>query len=291
MSAAPSQFSLSSEDRWPDISIDFVSVVDATACDAPARDDHLILLRFRGTSELVQRRAGQEFNPVISPGSIVVLPAGVPAFWASTSPSAYMRFNVPRELVASTASQIDGLGQGAELLNVFHARDTFIERIGTIFLAELERPEHPAQSLLISSLSQALAAHLIRHYSTASGEAATEWKGLSAPALNRVTNFIESQIEDKISLSALAEIACVSRFHFIKMFKVSTGFSPMRYVENCRIRRAQEMIRLGHMSLAEIALAVGFSDQSHFTRRFRHVVGCTPSSFAGSRVPRDPRQD
>jgi AraC family transcriptional regulator len=285
----PEFFFLSSEERWPDISVDFVSVTGGAAFEAPARDHHLILLRLTGTGTLLQRRAGREFTPVIAPGSVILAPAGLPTFWACTNPHAYLRLKVPSELVAATASYIRP-PQSAELVSVFDTRDPFVERIGAIFLAELEQPAHPAQSLLIGALAQAFAAHLLRRYSTSVAEHVEAPAGLSALTLSRVTSFIENEIDEKITLSALAEIAGVSRFHFTKQFKVSTGLTPMAYLERSRIRRAQEMIRLGGMGLAEIAVAVGFSDQSHFTRRFRAFVGCTPSAFRNSQSPRQRRE-
>jgi AraC family transcriptional regulator len=282
-------FFLSSEERWPDISVDFVSVTGGAAFEAPARDHHLIRLRLIGTGALLQRRAGREFNPVIAPGSVILAPAGFPTFWACTNPHAYLRLKIPSEFVATTALQV-GAGQSIELVSVFDTRDQFVERIGAIFLNELEQPAHPAQSLLVGSLAQALAAHLIRRYSTSLAEPLSTPAGLSPSALGRVASFIEHEIDEKITLTALADIAGVSRFHFTKQFKVSTGLTPMAYLERSRIRRAQEMIRLGGMSLAEIALAVGFSDQSHFTRRFRSFVGCTPSAFRNSQTPRQRRE-
>ncbi len=56
----------------------------------------------------------------------------------------------------------------------------------------------------------------------------------------------------------------------------------MTYVEQCRIRKAQDLMKDGRLTLAEVGIAVGFSDHSHFTRRFRVHHGCTPSHYAAS---------
>jgi AraC family transcriptional regulator len=72
----------------------------------------------------------------------------------------------------------------------------------------------------------------------------------------------------------------VSRFHFTRLFKRSTGLTAISFVEQCRIRRAQALISETDLPLAHIALMTGFADQSHFTRRFHRHVGCTPAAFA-----------
>ena len=69
-------------------------------------------------------------------------------------------------------------------------------------------------------------------------------------------------------------------FHFSLLFKMSTGKSPMAYVTRSRIRKAQQLILSGQATLAQIALMVGFADQSHFTRQFQLYAGCTPAVYA-----------
>lgn len=83
-----------------------------------------------------------------------------------------------------------------------------------------------------------------------------------------------------INLTKLADIAGVSRFHFVRMFRRSIGATPMAYLERIRLERAQQMILTGKHTLAQIAAAVGYADQAHFTRRFRRHFGCTPAVYA-----------
>jgi transcriptional regulator of acetoin/glycerol metabolism/AraC-like DNA-binding protein len=103
--------------------------------------------------------------------------------------------------------------------------------------------------------------------------------GLSAGALRRVCEFVESHLEDDISLEALAAEARLSVYHFARGFKLSTGVSPHRYVLEQRVKRARQLLVQTDLPLATIASAVGFFDQGHFSRQFRSLVGTTPSSF------------
>lgn len=104
--------------------------------------------------------------------------------------------------------------------------------------------------------------------------------GLDARTLQRVIDFMQQNLGTPPSLAALASVAAVSRFHFARLFRRSTGASPMVYLGKLRLQRAQELIRAGELSLVEIADLLGYTDQSHFTRRFRLAVGCTPAVYA-----------
>ena len=104
--------------------------------------------------------------------------------------------------------------------------------------------------------------------------------GLPGGALRRVRAYIDDHIGERISLSALARQAGVSRFHFARQFRLSTGESPMEYVRRVRIERSKAILQTRDTTIAEVAARLGFSDQSHFTRIFGRLVGVSPGSFA-----------
>ena len=106
--------------------------------------------------------------------------------------------------------------------------------------------------------------------------------GLPPRALKRVREYIEDHLEETISIEALARIVGLSMYHFARAFKQSEGLTPHDYLLQCRVRRAQELLANTDLPLSEIALASGFSDQSHCARRFRERVGITPSSYRWS---------
>jgi transcriptional regulator GlxA family with amidase domain len=106
--------------------------------------------------------------------------------------------------------------------------------------------------------------------------------GLPPRALRRVREFIEANLAENISIRAMAAIVGLSMFHFARAFKQSEGLTPHEYLVQCRVRRAQELLVSTNWSLSEIAMASGFSDQSHCTRRFREHVGVTPSGYRWS---------
>lgn len=104
--------------------------------------------------------------------------------------------------------------------------------------------------------------------------------GLSDKALERTIAYIHAHLLDDLSLGDLARIACVSRFHFARMFRVRTGFSPMKYVRNERIEIAKRLLHTQEGNISGIAASLGFFDQSHFSRVFRNLTGVSPGRYA-----------
>ncbi len=98
----------------------------------------------------------------------------------------------------------------------------------------------------------------------------------------RAIDYIERHLGDPVSVAELAAVACMSRFHLARLFRASTGASPMAYLRRRRIEQAQVLLRRGGRKVSEIASDLCFFDQSHFVRSFRQATGCTPRSFAAA---------
>jgi transcriptional regulator GlxA family with amidase domain len=110
--------------------------------------------------------------------------------------------------------------------------------------------------------------------------------GLGQRSLERSLLFMELHLGEPISLSEIAAAACLSRAHFARMFRISTGISVMTYLMRLRIGHAKAQLRDGETNLAAIACALGFCDQSHFCRVFRREVGVTPGHYAREEAAR-----
>ena len=98
----------------------------------------------------------------------------------------------------------------------------------------------------------------------------------------RVVDYIEAGIDQDLRLSSLAGVAAMSVYHFARSFKETVGVSPHAYVLSRRIVRARAMLGRSESSLADVALACGFSSQAHLTTAFRRGVGLTPARFRRS---------
>lgn len=103
--------------------------------------------------------------------------------------------------------------------------------------------------------------------------------GLANWQARRVVAHIEANLGSRLGAGDLANVAALSRSHFSRAFKHSLGFSPMEYVIVRRVERAKTMITSTRESLADVALACGFADQSHLNRRFRDHMGMSPGQW------------
>jgi AraC-like DNA-binding protein len=101
----------------------------------------------------------------------------------------------------------------------------------------------------------------------------------SRKSMGRAKALLAENLERKISLTNVARAAGLSRYHFLRVFKQATGLPPHLYRNLRRIERAKQLLRRGQ-PLADIALTVGFSDQSHLTNTFRKYTGATPGQYA-----------
>jgi AraC-like DNA-binding protein len=106
--------------------------------------------------------------------------------------------------------------------------------------------------------------------------------GLPPMALRRVKEYIDDHLTETIDLERLATTAGLSLHHFARAFKRSAGVPPHGYVLRQRLNRARDLLVCTDQPLAEIALAAGFSDQSHFARQFRQSFGVAPGNFRRS---------
>jgi AraC family transcriptional regulator len=106
---------------------------------------------------------------------------------------------------------------------------------------------------------------------------------LSDRQLGLVTDLVESRMAEPISLSDLAGIARLSRSHFSRAFKATTGENPHAFVERRRIARAMEMLAGSDLSVEAIAALVGYRGAPQFRRVFRALVGCSPLKYRSQR--------
>ncbi|WP_406857672.1 AraC family transcriptional regulator [Alsobacter sp. KACC 23698] len=159
-------------------------------------------------------------------------------------------------------------------------RDDLIRQAGWRLISEMREPTSTAQ-MRVQSLSQQLTGRIVERYASSYGrvDRVHRQHQLDEQRLRRVLEFMAQHIEEDISLDDLAAAACLSPFHFNRMFTRRMGMPPHRYVSRMRLERAKTLLALGRVPLAEIALACCFSSQSNFSRAFRRVTGESPLNF------------
>jgi AraC family transcriptional regulator len=135
------------------------------------------------------------------------------------------------------------------------------------------------------SLALAFSVYLLERHSDRSTLLPRPRGKLSSLQLHDAIEYIHAHLSEELSLTNLADHLNLSAFHFARLFKNSLGLSPHQYVLQNRVERAKKLIAVSAGSnLTDIALQVGFYDQTHFGKAFKRVVGVSPKVFSKLRA-------
>lgn len=97
--------------------------------------------------------------------------------------------------------------------------------------------------------------------------------------IHRAKDYAAAHFADGCRLAEMADAACMSMYHFLRMFHRETGVTPKAYLAGLQINRAMTLLTETDMPIVEIALQCGFADHSHFSTRFKALNGKTPREF------------
>lgn len=103
-------------------------------------------------------------------------------------------------------------------------------------------------------------------------------------AVQQVRRYLDEHLAEPVSLSELARLVGQSPYYVHRVFEWEVGLPPHAYLESVRIREAQRLLAQGE-PIAQVAAELGFSDQSHLTRRFTRLLGITPGQYLHSKMP------
>lgn len=101
--------------------------------------------------------------------------------------------------------------------------------------------------------------------------------------INKACSFINDNLTSKINLSDLAASASLSKFHFVRLFQKKIGITPYEYLLQARIKLSKDML-IRNSSITDVALELGFTDQSHFTKLFKKLIGITPAEYLKNNI-------
>lgn len=127
-----------------------------------------------------------------------------------------------------------------------------------------------------NQLTQVLVIHLLRHYSTFTPTITSENRSLTHTQLQQAIEYIHTHLNRNLSLVEIAGVINISPTYFANLFKRATGTPPHQYVIQQRVERAKMLLKTTNLEIADIALQVGFSSQSHLTQQFKRLTRMTP---------------
>ena len=185
-----------------------------------------------------------------------------------------MRLIPPKSIVTFTRDHMHG--------------DRKLDALLEEFASELAT-ENPGREIVMRALVEQLLVHILRNYSTPrlSEELELSRVGLVDRRIRRSVELMHTQLDQELTLKALAAASYLSPFHFARLFKKLTGSSPHNYLAGIRAARAQLLLAETDLSVTEIGTRVGYLSGSHFTKAFRIATGATPREFRKNIVSRN----
>ena len=131
----------------------------------------------------------------------------------------------------------------------------------------------------VAALIELFAGYIVEKYTNRATEKPDFHGGLPIRQLHKVGDHVREHLPEDLSVDGLANLVELSPFHFSRVFKQTTGMSPLQFVTRERITRAQQLIRETSRSIIDVALEVGYTSPSHFTKVFRRITGVAPNEF------------
>lgn len=153
-------------------------------------------------------------------------------------------------------------------------RDSAVEMALQRIALEVTNPD-PLSLTMVQGQAMQLIVQMTRMHGLARSPAKG---GLSPFDLRRALEIIETPGRAP-TLPELANAVGLSRFHFWRAFKQSTGMTPYAFMAKKRLEKAAEMLRATKVSATEIAFDCNFASSSHFTTAFKRAFGVTPTEF------------
>ena len=236
---------------------------------------HTVAVTLHGVTN-IEREADRSRAPArLETGNCTISPVGGARAWRWDGAVRVAQVYVPPETLESCAAAY-GVPRGALLLHdTLAARDDFLRQVIVSTVREV-RDGTPLTSLYVDTLAHSVAAHLLNRYCEPFHARPQE----DGPgALRIVLEMLETEFASDLTLDTLARCAGMTRPGFLRAFKRQTGCTPHQYLLEKRVAVAAQMLRTSRIPIAEIAAALGFSDQPHFTRRFKQLMRVTPARY------------
>ncbi|MBP5974104.1 helix-turn-helix transcriptional regulator [Brasilonema sp. CT11] len=246
--------------------------------ELPALSDHWLNLPLGHPVHLTQKRDERLHESIVQKGDSIFVPAGQPSYWRCQGSATYcptVHIHLKPELITQVAEASEFDRKQINLVNCFSKQDLHLQHVAMLLLAELKSGGMMGQ-LYVESLTQVLVIHLLRHYSSFTQTITSQNRSLTHAQLQRAIDYIHTHLDRDLSLVEIARVINISPTYFASLFKRATGISPHQYVIKQRVDQAKLLLLTTDLAIADIALQVGFSSQSHLTQHFKRLTRMTP---------------
>jgi AraC family transcriptional regulator len=261
-------------DRMRDVNILVARWIDSRTVLRQEKLEHspfryVIGVALKATSIKLTRGSSTVLDGPMRAGTLHITGPGDPLIAEFRDPCDFVHFHVSSDYLRD-CRQAAGLDRSIRVLNDLVFRDQLTELLGRRLIATASA----TGGVYPACVGQTLVMHVAGlEGARQTVNALPKWR------FNRVREYVDAHLGEFISLADLAMAAGLSRMHFAAQFRAATGCRPRDYVLQQRIERAKEILSSDAMPLAEVAIAVGFQEQSYFSTVFKHLTDETPARW------------
>ncbi|MGY4431860.1 AraC family transcriptional regulator [Bradyrhizobium sp. F1.13.1] len=239
---------------------------------------HHVVMAHKGVMQRMERRSGKSISiGTFRPGVVNIVPEGSSSRWDIPKPVDVVQLYLPDATLQRIAGEAGTAGP-AELIERTAHPDTITSRL-LLSAADSLESHGVLDTLFRHQLTDLLATRLLAAHAGSPTTFQPTMGGLAPKVLLRAIERLRSDSEADVSLDALASDAGLSRFHFCRSFKESTGLSPHAWLRQHRLEQAMNMLRESDESIVSVAAALGYSSQTAFAAAFKKLTGETPSDW------------
>lgn len=243
-----------------------------------ATTDHRLVVQLEDEA-VVEIRDGGHYRPYrLGPGFCMIFPSMMPVSARTRASGGFIAIGIQPSFLRLAAHRLLDGNARTELVHHAGIEDPLIAAVAHALIQEV-KADYQGGSTYGESLANSLAVHLVRHYSPNGHRPPGPEPSAGSGQIQTALNYIQENLSRDIPLQTLAAQVGLSPFHFARQFKVATGIAPHQYIIRLRVKKARELLVTTQRSSVEIAVDLGFCDQSHLTVHFKRAYGITPAEF------------
>jgi AraC family transcriptional regulator len=247
--------------------------------EIPPMASFMIVHYCRGETPMDRQFDGRWTRTTCDPGHFSLLSRAVDSHWHWTEDVEVSHVYLTDELMCRVASDMQGKEVAeVQLGDVLRGSDPIVGHIAGEVTREAMQ-QGIGGPLYAEALSVQLAVHLLRTYATCKFKAPGDACRLSDREIRRLEDYVDAHLHHSITLEDMAQALDRGVWTLNRHLQRTLNASAYAFVVERRIQRARHLLRVGDLSLKEIAAAAGFSDQAHMTRMFRAKLGMTPGQY------------
>ncbi|WP_170234958.1 AraC family transcriptional regulator [Croceicoccus sediminis] len=243
-------------------------------------DDPVISLEIDADGTIEREIDGKWQHAKLRDDTLTLTPAGAPCNWHwMGKPLDIVDVYLPKELLQSTWYEMHrARGSEINLSPLLQLKDTGLSFLLRSLVAS-GNSAHTHSALLRETLTNHIIVYVLGLSGAILRADPVPTSQLSLPQTRRVQEFVEARMDRNISLDDLAEIAGVSKSHFLRLFRNRTGQTPYAYLTERRLQHAADLLAQSGLPIGEISARCGFNSQAHFAQVFRARHGITPREY------------